>query len=404
MKQKKRTKKLLLILGLLFILSPSSTLAQGGLELGTAIVTDPPMIIYSEPNLFADLLVVAEAGDVVNVIEVDGEWALVAFGDVEGWAEADRLENAEITSPLPRPRGIHRMAYDSESDRIIMYGGQTAGQMSPVSALTDTWAYDVSSNTWAQMSPVESPPQGFGPLAYDVQSDRIVYFVGSTGFGYASSSTWVYDYNTDSWTNMSPDNAPPAAIGARMAYDTESDRMILFGGFDNATYPGDRNFLTETWAYDYDSNTWTQMQPEVSPPGMWNHAMAYDGSADRVILVFGGTWAYDYNTDTWEALDEFYEYYFAGIVYVTGLEQVVLYGGVSASGPHRTTWAFDYEARDWIRLDPEGSPGARGWHAMAYNSAADRIIMFGGGRTNESFELETWSYDPSANTWTRVLP
>jgi hypothetical protein len=48
-------------------------------------------------------------------------------------------------------------------------------------------------------------------------------------------------------------------------------------------------FSNKTWAYDFDTNIWTQMAPEVSPPGMNYHPMAYDVEADRVILVNSGT-------------------------------------------------------------------------------------------------------------------
>ena len=110
--------------------------------------------------------------------------------------------------------------------------------------------------------------------------------------------TAAYDYNTDTWTDMNPAPRPAVQDYMAMAYDAGSDRVILFGG------DGD----SETWAYDFNSNTWTNMFPVEHPSGRWGHKMAYDEGSDRVVL-FGGetagttpsseTWAYDFNSNTW---------------------------------------------------------------------------------------------------------
>lgn len=74
-----------------------------------------------------------------------------------------------------------------------------------------------------------------------------------------------------------------------MAYDAESRRIILFGGQtgDVANHP--EVFLSaETWAYDPAENLWQKMSPPASPPAMAAQAMAYDSESDRVILKGGG--------------------------------------------------------------------------------------------------------------------
>jgi hypothetical protein len=99
----------------------------------------------------------------------------------------------------------------------------------------------------------------------------------------------------------------PDREGAAMVYDSESDRMILYGG---------DAFGSETWAYDLNTNTWTLMDDGSGPAGSINlsfFAMVYIPEIDRVILSGGnhcdksctyleGLWAYDYNTNTWENL------------------------------------------------------------------------------------------------------
>lgn len=67
-----------------------------------------------------------------------------------------------------------------------------------------------------------------------------------------------------------------------------------------------------------------------------------------------------------------------------------------------TTLAGD---KTWVDLKPTGSsPSARNNHAMAYDSAADALIMFGGVRDGMGALSDTWKYDLAANTWTRLEP
>lgn len=314
----------------------------------------------------------------------------------------------------PTARGYHLMAYDAESDRIILY----SGCLNYEECLNDTWAYDVDTNAWRDMSPAQSPPFGHGPMAYDVQSDRIVLFLGVVGpSGSVAESTpggetWAYDFNTNTWTDLEPTDAPFGIIGAQMVYDTESDRIVLFGGLDADVFETEVvTFYNDTWAYDFDTNTWTKMEPAVSPRAQNFHTMAYDHGSDRVILFgnFEDTWAYDYNTDTWEELDPGETpsaRLYCDQVYDPGSEQMILFGGerVSSESPLGDTWAYHFKTNTWTELEPGQSPSQRARHAMVYSSKADRIVLFGGGRSGYQYTDETWIYDPKANTWTDVTP
>jgi len=75
-----------------------------------------------------------------------------------------------------------------------------------------------------------------------------------------------------------------------MAYDIESDKVLVWGGSD---LPDKR-----MWAYDFNIDTWEKMESTEGPLNRNNAAMVYDSNADRVVL-YGGlgkddTWAYDY--------------------------------------------------------------------------------------------------------------
>lgn len=94
-------------------------------------------------------------------------------------------------------------------------------------------------------------------LAYDSESDRIIMFGGYTHLNTAGlqDETWTYDYNTQTWTKMNPVGGLERILH-QMVYDSESDLVVLFGG---AVDPHRHEYIDETWVYDYNEDEWTLM-------------------------------------------------------------------------------------------------------------------------------------------------
>ncbi len=311
----------------------------------------------------------------------------------------------------PSARALHQMVYHGESDRVFLFGGVGTPPPHLGEALADTWAYDVPASVWAELSPLSSPPPvRDGRMAYDSGSDRIIQ--------YQQGETWAYDLSNNTWIDMMPTSAPPTGPEGRrenpgMAYDSGSDRIILFGGRVDHTL----TFYDDTWAYDFESNTWTEMHPAVRPPARILAGMAYDGAQDRVIL-FGGyagiplddTWAYDYDSNTWTELNPPTAPsprggIGQGMVYDPGGGVVILFGGVDArtEQTNNETWTFDYASNIWTLLTPATAPCPRAWHGMVYVEATGKTVLFGGGPHREvTFTKDTWTYDSSTNVWTAL--
>ncbi len=55
---------------------------------------------------------------------------------------------------------------------------------------------------------------------------------------------------------MEPPTQPLKLASHNLAYDAESDRVVLFGGDANPL------ISDETWAYDLNTNTWTDLSPD----------------------------------------------------------------------------------------------------------------------------------------------
>ena len=125
-------------------------------------------------------------------------------------------------------------------------------------------------------------------------------------------------------------------------YDVARERVVMFG-------------KGQTW--EWNGADWRSRTPAQSPSTRRLHCMAYDHALQRVLL-FGGT------TDMgWQ---------------------------LSAAGCS-DTWRWD--GRDWLQLLPVHSPSARCGHAMASDTARQRVVLFGGTNGWGNAKQDTWEWD-----------
>jgi len=319
--------------------------------------------------------------------------------------------------PYPSARGFHDMVYDSGSNKIILLGGSTDAVVMPIEEI---WTYETGSNTWTLAGTLRSDhPRG----TYIADTDRILIYTSirllSPSQAEMAGKLHTFDVNTNTLERIEDDSLPIGYSFSPLAYDSESQRVILFGGW---VLDGSIDELrNETFAYDPMTNTWTQMNPQTLPPGRSSHMLVYHPTLDRVVLFGSGynaawgnllendTWAYDFNSDSWTLLKPAAAppaRLNSAMVYVDSTDQIILFGGAREGSPLNDMWAFDHVANTWIELKPENPPGPRAYHAMVYDSAADKIVLFGGGPNWERIDLtnETWIYDPQTNTWTDMTP
>jgi hypothetical protein len=201
-------------------------------------------------------------------------------------------------------------------------------------------------------------------------------------------------------------------VGQRIVYDSESDRIIMFGGFEFTKFL----LVSETWVYDFNTDTWTNMQPRFHPQARNYHDMAYDSKADRVVLWGGDlngqankneVWTYDYNTNTWELLKSKYANapelrYYMNMEYDDKADKFIMYGGYSYGNDE--TWTYDLNANTWQQMQPENNPGVISRYTMVYVNDTNETILFGGqeGATNFLYNNETWSYKLKFDKWKEI--
>jgi hypothetical protein len=339
------------------------------------------------------------------VYDPDNE-LIVLFGGYIGWPDF-RSDETWVYNTLtnfwtkrnptvkPIARSDHYMAYDSLSNKVVLFGGYGNNNQ----RLDDTWLYDVAANTWTRVNiPTDNPlPRKNHAMAYDAEDKRVVLFGGDDG-DYIYDDTWVYYYEDDTWTKMSPSVKPSARTNHAMVYDPIYDKIMLFGGNNSLTNATGAN--DETWVYNLDTNTWTQRNPTPKPSPRGGHAMTYLSENSKTLL-FGGnngtssndeTWLYSMSSNNWTKMSpsnkpsaryghKIADYKASGVGF--------LVGGYDSNGRNDETWIY---FGDWEKLSIAASPSKRNFHSLDYDSVNNIFVLFGGWDGN--YDSETWIYNP----------
>jgi hypothetical protein len=252
------------------------------------------------------------------------------------------LAHGQTWSMLPPPeaRAGHAMAYDSGRGCTVMFAGVGSATLAK-----GTWEF--WGDRWVHVPTAVSPPdRQLTAMAYDSGRGRVVLFggTGTTTLG----DTWEFD--GANWTFVSTATSPPARTAHTMTYDPTIGAVVLFGGAGS----GGAGSLADTWLYD--GTDWTDVTPPSGPSARVGAALTFERTIGRSLL-FGG----------------------------------------NSSSRLGDTWTFDAQTRTWNQLQPNASPSARSYHAMAFDPARG-CTMFGG---YGSAPLgDTWVFLPTVPTWT----
>jgi hypothetical protein len=85
------------------------------------------------------------------------------------------------------------------------------------------------------------------------------------------------------------------------------------------------------------------------------------------------------------------------LAYDSARGRAVLFGGRTATSTLGDTWEFD--GSRWQSVGTAQAPAARSDHALAYDTARELTVLFGGG-SSAGYFADTWEYDGS--NWTMV--
>lgn len=306
--------------------------------------------------------------------------------------------------------------FDPHSRQWIHFGGHDGiPQGFPL------FTYALDSHRWQQRFPNTSPPGCCcvdGANVFDVANRRFVRFPGAAlGHGYQwsrgvklkSSAVWLYDVETNTWTNMRP---PPyqqflpreglGSLNASATYDANHELAISFGGQGNA---GGTNNL---FAYDAYANILYPMKAANPPSPRDGMGLCYDTKNDCLVL-FGSqydnderTWIYRFATNRWEghALTphpvgkKLGTYSTIPRMAYDSLNEVCLCLTWDTKTNEHETWAFDAAKLQWDKRSPkvEPEPSMSRSRNLGYSARDNVFILETSSKEGRGKAPQIWTY------------
>ncbi|MBM2810127.1 MAG: symbB, partial [Chloroflexi bacterium] len=303
--------------------------------------------------------------------------------------------------PRPSARSGHTAVWDGADAQMLVFGGQPDGK----AFLGDLWAYRPALRSWLPLN-----EGALGPTArsdhsaiWDGRRNRMLVFGGYGPEGYFND---LWAYRPDSgWARLATAGlAPDGREGHSAVWDADGDQMLVYGG---ARYG---RTLDDLWAYRPASDTWTELDAEGSwPVGRFRHGAAWDPLGRR-MLVFGGygggfpggyrddLWAFDSAGAAWTRLPNAEVGPSArarpAVAWDASAQRMLISGGYAGGVDYlRDLWAYDSSAGAWTGLGGQSAaPSARSAHSLVWDDARRRLLLFGGSAGSTYGEL--WSYSP----------
>lgn len=318
----------------------------------------------------------------------------------------------------PEARMYHSLVYYDKTDCLVLFPGFTQHGWSKDLITNDLWIFDLNEDKWEYkglcFTDTTDNRPGITTICYDSESERFITFDNL-------GRTWSFDIENKLWTEMFPKVSPKARCGQGMVYDVESDRVVMFGGF-GCTAVNDPVF-SDTWTYDFNTNSWTEMKPINNPAERMYFAFTYDQKSDKVLL-WGGRklepitdnkiWTYDFNTDTWESYEvnngPLKPLAYPSMTYVDKTQDILIFGGGDLESPFvgkatNDLWSFNLDSNKWKEFALMVRPPLLANQSLAYDKVNHRIILFGGELDNlysNKVSPETWIFNLSEKKWINI--
>ena len=268
---------------------------------------------------------------------LDDLWAL----DLDGPA----WEQVQPEGRLPPARSGHNAVFDAGEQQMVIFGGQGGEAF-----FNDLWAFTSQDNAWTEVTaagPIPAARQGAG-AALDTEAGRLYVTHGLAVQGYLDD-TWALDLASATWVDLSPPTGrPPKRCFVRTVWDPPSGRLLLFGGES-----GETPFFGDLWAFDPVRRAWEELPPgDRSPPPRSQFGAVLVPDREW-MLIFGGAgeggnlrdaWFYVPSAKGWGSIAPYGSKPGArrshDMAFVPQRLSVVVFGGVRAGQEVQEVWEF----------------------------------------------------------------
>ncbi len=261
-------------------------------------------------------------------------------------------------------------------------------------------------------------------LVYDSVNKRYLLFGGWNG---TTRYNDVWELSADDrfgssppqWRKLNPTGTPPSARTTHLAFfDATGNRMVIHGGYDGS----DKN---DTYALDVTtrySEAWSTLSPTGTAPVARSQASGAFKASTRKAYVQGGlVGAGDYRNDLFEldlsttngSWTQLKAEDASGnppsradhsMVFDTANNRLLIFGGYDGTNRLNDLWRWDIAGASFAEVSDGTPPGVRHMHVAVYDENNSRMIVWGGrnGTASSNYLSEIWELNTTSGSeaWT----
>jgi len=313
----------------------------------------------------------------------------------------------------PVARSGSGMVYDPIGDDIYLFGGF------PIMPSNDLWRYDISTSTWTELIPPDSPANrtNFG-MAFDTTRNEIVIWGGLDMFYSCLNDMWRYNTASGIWTEVVQTSRPSIRYSMSMVYSENLDALFMYGGLDNSI----NHVYNQLWKFDISSGAWS-VAGALDGIGRFGYGMDLDQNNDTLYIYGGWNYTVGIVGDLLEVdlnnASNYWKYtpganpgllrepVVACLNEVSGVSAVYIYGGYDGISEYRSEmYAFSTFSKTFSYVgnyttSAPNWPSGRESTTYCFKHSNDRLFIFS-GRDGNGYLQDMWYFDHSSQGWTQA--
>eukprot|EP00002_Diphylleia_rotans_P012987 TRINITY_DN2530_c0_g1_i4.p1 TRINITY_DN2530_c0_g1~~TRINITY_DN2530_c0_g1_i4.p1 ORF type:complete len:1673 (-),score=258.62 TRINITY_DN2530_c0_g1_i4:663-5681(-) len=398
--------------------------ANPRIALAQAIVFESKLFVMSGTNG-------REEHNAVHVVDVDSmsEWSRIGL-ELEACAQCDNDDT-------PCNLGRQEFSMGFYNSTLHIFGGRSKGR-----ALQDVFIFSLSTSQvvyhynyeWQIPTlPLQYPPPKYGAASVSV-GDSVIMIGGIGGGGLATSDTWTWNMDLQTWSDTSITRIP---IGRGMPGITKTGdkTFVIFGGW---TWSSEEILLNDMWQFNIVSRKWQLLfrdrefhgEDDLNPDAHFpaGRAEAGMGYSDGQIFVMGGRTHVDI-TDThlwifsldefpervsWKSIDigdvgrNFRPLHRVGAMSVWSGSDFIVYGGqlynnLRGGEKYTPILLFSTESQRATPIVPEGRRPANRKYSVVHIIDQNTMFLYGGAAFDGQIYNDAWVLNLEENTWTEIF-
>jgi hypothetical protein len=246
---------------------------------------------------------------------------------------------------------------------------------------------------------------------FDTKRNRLIVWGGGHN-AYYGNELYALDVDDLTMTRLNDPGLPLALCtdstangtqpASRHTYDgieymSHNDRLFVFAG---ALACQNGGLVGDTWTFSFDTMTWQRMNPTGSPRGGHSIATAYDPNTQSIFAADAfDLYRYSFETNTWTNLTNIYPggVGYGGTMTATidpSRRKFVMVGRDAADNSGKVV-VYDigpgssYTRQNLTTTGGSAVLGGPGYPGVDYDPAKDRIVVWNGGDSVYSLNLDT---------------